>query len=145
MGYGTNTTTYGPFGRLFLNGNWRSSQNPSLKCSQSNDYFTVSGSGRGNHELTYPVGLITSDEVVLAGGYSSTNQSYYLYTNSAYWTMSPCWYSVPNARVFAVDSNGTLNVSYVNDAYGVRPVINLKANATISGGNGTSGSPYVIS
>ena len=69
-GYGTNRTYYAAYGRILQNGRYKSSQAPSLKCSQiGNDMFTVSGSSKGNHKLTYPIGLITSDEVVLAGGF----------------------------------------------------------------------------
>ena len=51
-GYGTNTTAYAPFSRvLTADYSWYSVQNPTLKCSQTNDYFTVSGSSKGNHEL----------------------------------------------------------------------------------------------
>ena len=145
-GYGTNATTYAPLGRLMSNGSWKSSQTPSLKCSQiGNDMFTVSGSSKGNHKLTYPIGLITSDEVVLAGGFGgSSNNSYYLHTGEYYWTMSP--YSVYMggfAYVFIVSSDGSFGNYNVDLANGVRPVINLKADVTITG-EGTSDDPYVV-
>ena len=146
LGYGTNATTYAPLGRLYQNG-WKSSQTPSLKCSQiGNDMFTVSGSSKGNHKLTYPIGLITSDEVVLAGGFGgSSNTSYYLHTGGYYWTMSPYYFrSAGHAGVFRVTSDGSFGISYVNSTYGVRPVINLKADITITG-EGTSSNPYKVS
>ena len=40
---------------------------PSLKCNDSSDYYTVSSASTGNKALTYPVGLITLDEIVFAG------------------------------------------------------------------------------
>ena len=147
LGYGTNATGYAPAGRLISNG-WKSSQTPSLKCSQiGNDMFTVSGSRKGNYKLTYPVGLITSDEVVLAGGFGgSSNNSYYLYTGEYYWTMSPSYFSGGHARVFYADSNGFLDsVSVYWTVPGVRPVINLKADVTITGGNGSSSTPFELS
>lgn len=50
------------------------------------------------------------------------------------------------ARVFFVSSYGYLDArNRVGTTYGVRPVINLKADATISSGDGTSSNPYVIS
>ena len=145
LGYGTNATAYGSFGRLLLNGNYRTSQNPSLICSQTNDLFTVSGSSKGNNALDYPIGLITADEVVLAGGFGgSSNNSYYLHTGEYYWTMSP--YSVYMggfAYVFIVSSDGSFGNYNVDLANGVRPVINLKADVTITG-EGTSDDPYVV-
>ena len=143
LGYGANATGYAPAGRLISNGSYKTSQTPSLKCSQNTDLFTVSSS-TGNGLLDYPIGLITSDEVVLAGGFGGTeNQSYYLYTGQNYWTMSPYHFD-PNsyARVFYVYSTGFLG-NGVPGVYGVRPVINLDANVTLSG-TGTSTDPYVV-
>ena len=145
-GYGTNATTYAPLGRLMSNGRYKSRQTPSLKCSQiGNDMFTVSGSSKGNHKLTYPIGLITSDEVVLAGGFGgSSNNSYYLYTGEYYWTMSPSRFDGSLAGVFLVRSDGGFGYYNVNSTRGVRPVINLKADITITG-EGTSSNPYKVS
>ena len=147
LGYGSNATVYAPIDRFFNSSwSWLNSQTPSLKCSQiANDMFTVSGSSKGNHKLTYPVGLITADEVVLAGGFGgSSNNSYYLHTGQSYWTMSPCNFdSTGYVFVFVVGSNGTLSSGTVNNAYGVRPVINLKADVTITG-SGTTSDPYQV-
>ena len=60
--------------------------------------------------------------------------------------MSPYSYdSTDGAWVFRVYTSGQLSGTSVNNALGVRPVINLRANVTISGGDGTSSNPYVIS
>ena len=120
-----------------------------LSVGVSFAYFSstnsTSGSSDGNRALQYPIGLISLDEAWYAGGYTSSNQSYYLYTGPAYWTMSPKWYH-GNAFVFLVSSYGDLHSNnYVNAAFGMRPVINLKADVTISSGNGTASNPYVIS
>ena len=91
--------------------------------------------------LHFNVGLFTADEVAMAGGvYGQTNESYYLYTNSAYWTMSPCSFNAANsyAGVFFVVSDGIPGNANVNGTIGVRPVINLASNVTIRSGNGTS-------
>ena len=146
LGYGTNITSYAPWGRLYKNGSYNSPQTPTLNCSQSNDLFTVSGSSKGNHDLIYPVGLITSDEVVLAGGFGgSANTSFYLYTGQNYWTMSPFQFDYGSALVFAFISSGRLVNNWVMIECGVRPVINLNADVTISIGGGTSSNPFVIS
>ena len=139
-GTGKTATIYAVYNRLVTN------KTPSFKCSNSSDLFTVSSSSKGNKALQYPIGLITADEVSYAGGVvGSRNSSYYLYTNSAYWTMSPSLYDTTGARVFFVSSYGTLGWTYVNSAIGVRPVVNLKADVQISSGTGTSSNPYVIS
>ena len=140
-GLGTNATYYAAYNRLYTN------KAPTFECSNSSDLFTTSGSSQGNKALQYPIGLITADEVAYAGGvYGTNNTSYYLYTGQNYWTMSP--YAVNgsgHAFVFAVYSDGYLDAPRVYNTYGVRPVINLRSDITISGGNGTSSNPYVIS
>ena len=137
-GTGTKLTYYAGYIRLITN------KQPSFECSNSSDLYTTSGSSQGNKSLTYPIGLISADEVAYAGGvYFTNNTSYYLYTGQGYWTMSPRYFIGSNASVFIV-YDGDLNDGYVNVAFGVRPVVNLKADVTITG-EGTSSNPYTIS
>ena len=138
-GTGTSATEYAAYNRLYIN------KSPTFECSNSSDLFTTSGSSQGNKALQYPIGLITADEVAYAGGVNGqTNQSYYLYTGQAYWTVSPSYYN-GGAIVFRVNSHGQLNGPNVINSSGVRPVINLKSSVQITGGDGSSGNPYVIS
>jgi len=103
----------------------------------------VTGASRGNKALSRPIGLITADEVAFAGG-SGNNTSYWLYTNQAYWTMTPYnVYSRGTAHEFYVNSNGFLDGTNVNYTNGVRPVINLKADTVLTG-SGTTTDPYVV-
>ena len=122
------TFYYAPYERIV------STHQPTLKCSNTNDIYTTK------------VGLITADEVMFAGGTRSSNSSYYLYTGQYYWTMSPYYTaSSGGARVFYVYSNGQLSsYSGVSGAYGVRPVLNLSADVTLTG-SGTQTDPYVVS
>ncbi len=83
-GYGTSSTNYGPYNRLYTN------KTPQFGCPQNNDLYTTSSSTKGNKALDYPIGLITADEVAYAGGvYVTVNTNYYLYTGANYLTMSP--------------------------------------------------------
>ena len=140
-GTGTTITYYGAYIRLVTN------NNPSLQCSDSGDIYTTTDSSTGNKSLTYPIGLITADEVILAGipyYEDGRSQSNYLYTNVNYLTMSPFWYN-NYASVFYVDSYGFLSEIFVTRIdYGVRPVINLRADVSISSGDGSASNPYVI-
>ena len=140
-GTGTLTDTYyGALIRLIPN------KAPTFECKNDSDLYTTSGSEDGNGALTYPIGLISADEAAYAGGvYGTANQSYYLYTNSSYWTMSPHFFYNGSARVMDVGSDGFLGNGNADAMNGVRPVINLKANVTISSGTGTSTDPYIIS
>ena len=139
-GTGTSTTIYGAYNRLSTN------KAPTFECASDSDLYTTSGSSDGNGALTYPIGLITADEVSYAGGvYNTTNASYYLYTNQFYWTMSPRYFGGGDANVSIVYSSGDLGNGTVDDAHGVRPVVNLKADTQFSSGNGTSETPFVVS
>ena len=147
LGYGTNATLYGAAHRASYYSN---NPNPSLVCQNQNDKFTVD-SKNGNGKLRYSVGLITLDEVVLAGfnTYNSNTSDYkdttnYLYTNNCYWTVSPVlMYVNGNAFVGAVHNTGILYVDLVS--IGVRPVVSLKNDTlVIANGDGTSTNPYVV-
>lgn len=117
---------------------------PTYECSDG-DLYTTSGSSDGNGQLTYPIGLISMDEVWYAGGYQENNRGYYLFTDSTYWTMSPAVFMVGWARAFGVWSTGSMNGDYsVNREYGIRPVVNLRSDIQISSGTGTSTDPYVV-
>ena len=139
----SSTIYYAGYGRLVQNS---SSVNPTFKCSNSNDLYTTSSSSKGNKKLTNPIGLITADEVVMGGlPWSGSTTSNYLYTGQHYWTMSPSYFSASssNANVFCVYSIGRLGWYYVNNAIGVRPVINLSADVKVTG-SGTSSDPFVV-
>ena len=144
-GYGTNNTLYSSFERNETN------HSPSLKCSNVNDRFTVSTS-KGNGALTVPIGLLTTDEIVMAGanGYDIKNmmyidnKSFYLYSREHFWTMTP--YSATDGYA-AVEDNviGAVVVSgdSVDSNAEVRPVVSLKSDA-ITGGDGTMNNPFTV-
>ena len=139
---GGDTTKYlcfNPFTRTWTN------HTPSLECSRAVDRFTVSSS-KGNGALTYPVGLITSDEIMYAGGKGgASNSTYYLYTNQYYWALSPNSFSASSgAYEIYVTSSGYVGNSIVYSALGVRPVVSLTPNAVIASGDGTQNNPYTI-
>ena len=149
LGYGKNDTLFGTAHRASY---WSKKLNPNLVCKNTNDKFTVD-SKNGNGALTYPVGLITLDEVVLAGfnTYSSNTSDYkdttnYLYTNIGYWTLSPIYTDVSgNASVNGVVNNDSIIHDKVFSINGVRPVISLKSGTTLDPtGEGTSTNPYVV-
>ena len=138
-GTGTTTTYYGAYIRLASN------NNPSLQCD-SQDVYTTMDSSSENKSLTYPIGLISADEVLLAGipwYQNGSNTNNYLYTGQTYWTMSPYIFNGSTAHVFDVDSNGNLDSFRVNLASGIRPVINLRADVSLTG-SGSVDDPFVV-
>ena len=118
--------------------------NPTIKCSRVTDSFTKK-STNGNGLLSYSIGLITFDEIMLAGGkYRTKNANYYLYTGVGYWSMSPSIF--PMVQFFRVNSTGQLNNADSVSTLGLRPVISLKNNTAIldNDADGTVSKPYVI-
>ena len=138
-GGGTSSTNYQPYTRI-------SNSSPSLSCN-TNDIYTTSGSSTGNKSLTYPIGLISADEAMLAGipsWISSGNTNNYLYTGQYYWTMSPSDFNSSYANVFFVTYVGYLyNYDVTWTDSGVRPVINLKSATAITG-SGSKTDPFKV-
>lgn len=150
-GIGTENTSYSGFKRMTID------YNPTLICQNNNDKFTVSNT-IGNGALTYPIGLLTSDEVAMAGAinvYSSINfyienNDYYLYNDSlncAFMTMTPSLF------IQGLSSN----LGMLMDVYNfyiqpyefsmcypeLSPVVSLKADA-ITSGSGIETDPFIV-
>ena len=160
---GTNTTTYNGNGTGTNKSAYASlkrnhiDHNPTLKCSNNNDKFTVSNT-LGNGALTNPIGLPTTDEIVMSGAnaYDNATSSYiinhscYLCAKGGnwYWTMTPNRFTggFPGgtAYVDSVYSGGYVSDGIVNDDdFAVLPVVSLKSNA-ITGGAGTVSNPFYV-
>jgi len=135
------TTIYKPYQRLVVD------KNPTLYCQQMNDRFTVNVE-KGNGALTYPIGLITLDELMYAGmAAGGLNKKSYIYSSENYWTMTPTRFfsNVLSAQVHTMFGNGYVDVwSAVNSLHGVRPVINLDGNVIITGGIGSFNQPFIV-
>ena len=141
-GYGTEETSY-----RWHNFAYSSYNNKMmLTCPQKNDAFTVSDTSKGNGALTYGIGLVTADEVVLAGGWNSNNSNYYLYSGQTYWTMSSDSFDYNSAQEYIVLSTGFAGSmdgisNRVGNRLGARPVLNLSSEI-LNNGNGTASEPF---
>ena len=132
---------YGAYGRIAKD------NNPMLTCAVDSDRFTVNKiNSKGNSALTYPIGLITIDEVEMAGNnWSESNTSYYLHTGAYYWAGSPYdFYYRGSADEFLVRDGGYLNSTYVSNRYGVRGVVSLSSESKLLG-SGTYNDVYTVS
>ncbi len=141
--------------RLYYNvSKYGKKEEPILTCPEESDKFTSKGSSIGNKKLEYPVGLITADEVSMAGGKNTTqhgpetiaNSSYYLYTNQNYWSGSPksfvskVGYSGNfGTSEFIVSSSGSLTGS-PGQHYGYEVVVVPTEDGSNSGSDSNSGS-----
>jgi len=176
LGYGKNITYYAASERLTYDstGEDLTIAYPTLKCTNkaNNDYsrYTVNEHTTSltnvttNGDLTYPIGLISADEIVLAGGWNGAgtrgNASFYLYhdfgteigTHVGWWTMTPKYFkSVRNryeAGIYLSQENSSvhlsLNTQYLADQNVIRPVVNLKSDTIVIEGDGTKETPYQL-
>ena len=153
-GVGTGTVTTYNKGYLRV-----TTSSPDLNCENETDLYTANESSKGNKALTYPIGLITVDEVILAGhgggvfdgsyNQQKTAPNTYLTIGNNFWTMAPAGGYNPfvtmdwNALVFFVDGFGYPDDYDVPREFGLRPTINLKSTVNIVG-SGTISNPYKI-
>ena len=122
--WGLSTVYYAPYNRK--------GASASLQCN-SEDILS-----QDNEKLPNPIGLVTSDESLLAGSAVS-----YLNVEINYWTMSPHSFGT-YAYVYCIRFSGALDGSWaVSNAYGVRPVINLRADVQLTG-SGTTSDPFKV-
>ena len=154
VGSGTYSATgstfyYAAYTRLVTN------KTPTYDCSATEDKFTADTS-TGNGKLTYPIALMTADEVSFAGGLWATNAPTWYYYNSAngsstgsiyWWLLSPHTWDGGNTVIFIIyDSSfpGFLNGYFASVEFGIRPVISLKSCVKWKSGDGSASSPYEI-
>ena len=160
-----NQSMYGGYVRLFTR------KKPSYMCGANTsnglfesaqaveDKFSASTTNGGNGKLTYPIALMTADEIAFAGGVYrielSSPYTWY-YTNSvnnsitdanAWWLLSPWRNDTSYLYVFGVGGSNSSGKLGANDKWTslyVRPTISLKACVKYSRGDGTPSSPYEV-
>lgn len=126
---------------------------PSLDCANQEDAFQVSNE---KAQLKHKVGLLTVDEVTLAGmglrvddissserAYLSTCETGPYNRCNEMWTMSPSEYSYnDNARNIAWSTKA--QTEWVKYNHSVRPVLSLKAGTKYASGTGLGTDPYIV-
>jgi len=134
-GHGEEETIYAAYHRLITN------KNPMLLCGNKNDKFTVNDTVNGNGDLSKAIGLLTADELILAGAdLMGGNESYYLYTNGNSWTLTPAAGYYPymfhqqGENLFSSGEFGEL---------GLHGVLNLNSNTMVTG-TGSETDPFVV-
>ncbi len=149
---------YGAYERLYKSS---STVTPQLTCPDptADNSETDSVTSVGNTKYhTYggvyklKIGLLSADEIVLAGFQSITTNgvttsNYLYYTGgSSFWSMSPSYSHAINAGVFyATLINRYLSYYSISNTDDVRPVINLSTSGLKATGEGTKDKPFVIS
>ena len=116
----------------------------SLVCPRQLDKFSVSADN-GNGKLTYPVGMITAEEMAYAGGVLfQTNTSYYLYNGVYNWSLSPISFDLFSPNVFLLFPEGVIGSASCSISFYIRPVISLKQGTVLSSGSGTATDPFIV-
>ena len=149
--YSTSSSfNYAPYGRLYTN------KKPTYNCTNNKDAFSGNNS---EAKLTYPIGLMTADELAYAGGkaYTSLPSPYaWYYLNSAggsitgptdWWALSPHNWNGSRSGVWrgcGFDGPGGLYVFDVDGSMAVRPSVSLKSCTKWASGDGTPENPYTI-
>ena len=140
---------------FYYSGKKRISDNktPSYDCKNIKDAFSVDNI---EAKLTYPIALMTADEISYAGGlWATVSKAWYYYnslnnksTGKFYWdTITPFSWTKTYSDMYMVHSetyDGTLGTGYINSEKAVRPVISLKGNLVWKSGDGSSASPYEV-
>ena len=113
-----------------------------------------------NAKLTYPISLMTANEIMLAGSYlyqNLSNSMTWYYNNSEgasiiktkdWWLLSPGFFKESKyARVWIIGGSyypGRLFDDNVFLSKAIRPVISIKGNLIWKSGNGSPKTPYEI-
>ena len=126
--------------------------NPSYNCTDIRDAFSVDNTSA---KLTYPVSLVTSDEIAFAGGvalqFMNTPYAWFI-SNSAgtqasysWWSLSPLdWKLSFSGAQRWISDWFNWGFESVKSAQGVRPVISLKTCIKYGIGDGSATNPYTI-
>lgn len=133
-------SVYGAYRRNGLN------KQPSLMCSSNvQDLLTVANNGYGT--LSFPIGLITADEVAMSGTAGKIDvSSTYLDEGINIWTMSPAYFKINllTSNNFILSKSSSLTTLETYKMSYLRPVVNLSQNVKVTGGNGTETNPYRV-
>ena len=134
----------------FGSGSTPSNEKINLYSRYTVDVQTIKNGAITNGDLDYPIALLSADELLFAGAYTSqSNNEYYLNYNKGYgfwWTMTPGNLSCGSDHkiIVSITTNSISRMMLVTEFGVIRPVINLNNNVMISSGNGTIDQPYMI-
>ncbi len=109
-------------------------------------YATLKCDGEHDEKVSDKGGLLTADEVALAGYNNSKPGDYtYLYSIFNGWLANPSYRTTINDYVFFILSGKYEGIAgTINSATNIIPSIVLKSGITVSKGDGTKSNPYQI-
>jgi len=117
---------------------------PNLDCEREIDKFTIE-SANGNGDLTYPIGMLTADEIMLTG--SDLNTYLYLMDGN-YWSISPNSFTINygwGTFMYSMNKESFGEAQTTSSRHGLRPSISLGLDIEVNSGVGSFADPYVVS
>ena len=145
----TTSFSFAPYKRLYTD------KTPTYNCSDIRDAFSVENTSA---RLTYPIALMTADEIAYAGGVigQDMNKPYAWFAGNSngrsitageligWWLMSPAEWDSKVVRTWYSDAvYPSLNTQHTDTNSAVRPVISLNSCVKATG-TGTTDDPYVV-
>ena len=123
--------------------------NPGEECARKIDSFTVNESAIGNGKLTYPIGLATFEEGLMAGSvYGVVDYDSWITRSGWTYTMSPYYAEdTEDVALFVIGNGYSRPMMYEmrpTTGHFLRPVVSLKPGTRFRTGNGTVSKPYII-
>ena len=116
---------------------YQKENSPSLKCPSTTESYG------GSYRLK--AGLITADELVLAGESLMVVSDSYLNIGSSnipYWSMTPC--VVMEEVSFVFYEKNSIIFQYYGNTYFICPVINVKVDNGFTSGDGTASNHVIL-
>ena len=121
LGEEKSITEFSDYDRIYTFKNSPVGISPSYLCKEENQYSVALQNGNGT--LSYPIGLVSSNEVIMAGGAyapssaqnleSYSNQDFYLYKGIGYWTMSLYYDNQPSGGDIS-----TMSINFLSNKIG---------------------------
>ncbi|MBP5634598.1 hypothetical protein J6X09_02805 [Candidatus Saccharibacteria bacterium] len=123
--------------------------NPGEECARKIDSFTVNESAIGNGKLTYPIGLATFEEGLMAGSvYGVVDYDSWITRSGWTYTMSPYYAEdTEDVALFVIGNGNTrpmMREMRPTTGHLLRAVVSLKPGTRFRTGNGTVSKPYII-
>ncbi len=136
--WGINGELYFGINNRYKNSFYSTTNVPSTECPNETDRFSINNPSA---KLDYQVGLLTADEVILAGvsgNGSSEKTNFYHHISKKN--------SHTSGVSYDYDYRGYLGAAiYSSNSWGTRPVVSLKSGIEfVDGGDGTQTNPYVV-
>ena len=114
---------------------------PSLTCDSIDSYTTSKENGNG--ALKYPIGLLTSGEILLAGYPKYISSDAYLSSLNNWYLLTPYEFN-SSGLIAAIYGNRGANAGVMCNHCLIRPAVSLKNSIKIQSGDGSIDNPYIV-